>query len=127
MHGTGESTPDLVDAAAAALPEFTFVLIGAVNGALPRSANVHSVGAVPYDELPAHLQFGDVGIVPYRRGTFNDASCPLKVYEYLAAGLPVVATGVGTDGLPEQLVAAGRRCRRVRHGHPRARRCRCTT
>jgi len=95
---------DLVAAAAAALPEFSFVVVGAVDGPLPMSANVHSVGAVPYDDLPAHLQFADVGIVPYRRGTFNDASCPLKVYEYLAAGLPVVSTGVGTDGLPEELV-----------------------
>ena len=94
----------LVAAAAARLPHVTFVIVGAVAAPLPAAPNVHSLGAVPYAELPAHLQAADVGIVPYRRSDFNDASCPLKVYEYLAAGLPVVTTSVDTRGLPPDLV-----------------------
>ena len=69
-------------------------------------SNVHHVPAVPYAELPGYLQAGDVGIVPYRPGAFNAASCPLKVYEYLAAGLPVVTSGVDAAGLPTDLVRA---------------------
>jgi glycosyltransferase involved in cell wall biosynthesis len=95
---------DLVAAAAGRMPDFTFVLLGAAARPIPVAANVHATGALPYADLPAYLQAGDVGVVPYRRSDFNDASCPLKVFEYLAAGLPVVTTGVDTGGLPRQLV-----------------------
>ena len=74
-------------------------------------------------QLPAHLQAADIGIIPYRREPFNDASCPLKLYEYLAAGLPVVASAVDVgwsrtatwcaaiddvDGFADAVAAAGR-------------------
>ena len=50
-------------------------------------------GARPFDELPAYLAGMDVGLVPYAPADpFNRASSPLKVLEYLAAGLPVVST-----------------------------------
>jgi glycosyltransferase involved in cell wall biosynthesis len=94
----------LVAALAAELPGISFVVVGEVRAALPDAANVHVLGAVGFDELPAHLQAADVGIVPYRPDRFNAASCPLKVYEYLAAGLPVVATAVDTGDLPTDLV-----------------------
>jgi glycosyltransferase involved in cell wall biosynthesis len=97
---------DLVAAAAERLPTFTFVVVGVARVPVPPAPNVHHVSAVPYAELPGYLQAGDVGIVPYRAGAFNAASCPLKVYEYLASGLPVVASGVDTAGLPSVLVRA---------------------
>ncbi len=95
----------LVEALAARLPDASIVLIGTVSAPLPAGENVHVLGPVPYDELPAHLQAADVGIVPYRRSEFNDASCPLKVYEYLAAGLPVVAAAVDVDAVGHPDVA----------------------
>ncbi len=84
----------LVGHLAASLPEVSILIIGAVSSPVPTQANVHVLGPVPYAELPAHLHAADVGIIPYRASTFNDASCPLKLYEYLAAGLPVVASAV---------------------------------
>jgi teichuronic acid biosynthesis glycosyltransferase TuaH len=56
--------------------------------------NVHHVGAVPFSELPRWLARIDVGLTPYADSAFNRASFPLKTLEYLAAGLPVVSTGL---------------------------------
>jgi teichuronic acid biosynthesis glycosyltransferase TuaH len=56
--------------------------------------NVHHVGAVPFSELPQWLARIDVGLTPYADTAFNRASFPLKTLEYLAAGLPVVSTGL---------------------------------
>lgn len=54
--------------------------------------NVRSVGPRQYSELPAYLRAIDVGIVPYTDDSYNQASFPLKILEYLAAGLPVVSS-----------------------------------
>jgi glycosyltransferase involved in cell wall biosynthesis len=51
-------------------------------------------GAVPADEIPGLLASMDVGVAPYPRLAHFYFS-PLKVYEYLAAGLPVVASRIG--------------------------------
>ena len=91
----------LVEQLAAALPEAAIVLIGAVSSRVPTAANVHVLGPIDHEALPAHLRAADVGIIPYRPGPFNDASCPLKLYEYLAAGLPVVASTVDIAPLGE--------------------------
>jgi teichuronic acid biosynthesis glycosyltransferase TuaH len=55
-------------------------------------ANVTWLGPVSFRDLPAYLALASVGIVPYTGSRFNLGSFPLKTYEYLAAGLPVVAT-----------------------------------
>ncbi|HMO11991.1 MAG TPA: glycosyltransferase [Actinotalea sp.] len=49
-------------------------------------------GPVSAERVGAILRGVDVGLVPYRDSSFNRASFPLKTIEYLAAGLPVVAT-----------------------------------
>jgi teichuronic acid biosynthesis glycosyltransferase TuaH len=59
---------------------------------LLRLPNVRWLGPRPYRSLPAYLGAIDVGLVPYSDTSFNRASFPLKTLEYLAAGLPVVAT-----------------------------------
>jgi glycosyltransferase involved in cell wall biosynthesis len=62
---------------------------------LPRlcsRSNVKWVGGQPFDALPGLLGQASVGLVPYADTSFNRASFPLKALEYLAAGLPVVAT-----------------------------------
>jgi len=54
--------------------------------------NVHFTGPVPYEQLPALLAACDVGIVPFIKNELTHAVSPLKLFEYLATGLPVVAT-----------------------------------
>lgn len=53
---------------------------------------VHWLGNKTYEEVPAYLQALDVGLIPYTDSAFNRASFPLKMLEYLAAGLPVVSS-----------------------------------
>lgn len=60
--------------------------------ALASRPNVSLPGPVSADEVPAVLRGLSVGLIPFRRTRFTAAVCPLKVYEYLAAGLPVVST-----------------------------------
>jgi glycosyltransferase involved in cell wall biosynthesis len=58
------------------------------------AGKVELTGAVRASEVSAHLQRMDVACAPYpSRSRFYFS--PLKVYEYLAAGLPVVASAVG--------------------------------
>jgi teichuronic acid biosynthesis glycosyltransferase TuaH len=53
---------------------------------------VQWVGAQQFDDLPSFLAAMDIGLVPYNHSPFNESSFPLKTLEYLAAGIPVVAT-----------------------------------
>ena len=50
------------------------------------------LGALPHWELAAHLATMGVGLTPYAENEFNRSSFPLKILEYLAAGLAVVST-----------------------------------
>ncbi|GIX34501.1 MAG: hypothetical protein KatS3mg126_0280 [Lysobacteraceae bacterium] len=87
---------DLVIAAARALPEFDFELVGAVTDIDPSPAeelpNLRFLGEVPYSEAADHVARFDVCIIPFQLTTLTQATNPVKVYEYLAAGRPVVAT-----------------------------------
>lgn len=60
---------------------------------------VRFLGALPPEEVPGVLQGFDLAVAPYPEGPHYFS--PLKVYEYLAAGLPVVASAIGT--LPDVL------------------------
>lgn len=90
---------EMVRRAARARPSIQWVLIGPVwdeaeLGDLRSLFNVHVLGAKPHDSIPAYLSGVDVGIIPHRVGRLTDSMDPLKLYEYLAMGLPVVSTPV---------------------------------
>lgn len=85
-------------------PDLRFELIGyGEPSGLEVPGNVRLLGAVPHDRLADHAVRWDVAIVPFRIGALTRAVDPIKVYEYLALGLPVVAVGmphlVGTPGV----------------------------
>ena len=57
-------------------------------------ANIHFLGRKPYAELPAYCKGFDVALNPFAINELTLAANPLKVREYLAAGLPVVSTDI---------------------------------
>ena len=77
-------------------PRGSLVLVGPVidDPAPIRRPTVHLLGPRPYRELPAYVQAFDVGIVPYVLNEETVAVDPLKLLEYLAAGVPVVCTAL---------------------------------
>ncbi len=85
----------LIAAVARRLPRWSFVLIGPVRTdlrALAPLPNVGLLGPRRYDDLPAYTAHADAGIVPFAPGPMTHAIHPIKVYEYCAAGIPVVST-----------------------------------
>jgi teichuronic acid biosynthesis glycosyltransferase TuaH len=62
--------------------------------ALTARPNVHYVGRVKEDEVPAYIAATDVGITPYLDSPFNRASFPLKTLDYVSAGRPAVSTSL---------------------------------
>ena len=59
-----------------------------------RQPNVHFLGMKPTPSLPRYLGALDVGMMCYLRGTWAEYGYPLKLHEYLAAGLPIVSTAL---------------------------------
>lgn len=85
----------LIAAAARARPAWSFVLLGEVRcdvSAVRGLPNVHILGPRPYTELPAYCAAFDVGLIPFLLNRLTRAVNPIKLHEYLAAGLPVVSS-----------------------------------
>ncbi|HEY7517076.1 MAG TPA: glycosyltransferase [Methylomirabilota bacterium] len=86
-------------------PSWTVVMIGkATVDTAPLRAlpNVRLLGQKPYAMLPAYCRAFDVGLIPFRVDALTVRANPLKLREYLAAGLPVVSSD-----LPEVRKYAG--------------------
>lgn len=89
---------ELLKRAASMRPQYQFVLIGpdydgtVANSGLDECANVHWLGPRPYLQLPQYLKHFDVAIIPFRLNEITHSTSPLKLFEYMAAGKPVVAT-----------------------------------
>lgn len=89
----------------------SLVVIGKATtdvGPLAELPNVHLLGRKPYEELPAYCKGFDVALMPFRINELTLNSNPLKVREYLAAGLPVVSTPIPeVEVLGQCRIAAG--------------------
>jgi glycosyltransferase involved in cell wall biosynthesis len=69
--------------------------------------NVHFLGYKSYKELPRYLHGMDVGLLPSLLNEYTRSMFPMKFYEYLASGLPVVSTPLDfTKGINEGIVSA---------------------
>ena len=86
---------EFVRQAAATHPEWQIVLIGANAGidlrGLERLPNIHLLGEQPYKLLPSYLQRFDAAVIPFKVNSLTRATNPVKLYEYLSLGKPVVA------------------------------------
>jgi GT2 family glycosyltransferase/SAM-dependent methyltransferase len=96
---------DLVATLARRRPEWCFILVGSTFGGdtagLAKLENVELHGEKPYAEIPSYLASFDVAILPFRSTPLTQATNPVKAYEMLAAGKPLVSVP-----LPEMVAMA---------------------
>jgi glycosyltransferase involved in cell wall biosynthesis len=98
---------DLLAYLAERRPAWTIALIGKVGrdvSRLGRYPNVRLLGRRPYEELPRYCKAFSVGLIPFVVNELTRNVNPIKLREYLSAGLPVVSTA-----LPEA-AAYGEHC-----------------
>ncbi len=87
----------LLASVASRRPDWSIALVGLIKGdvdlaplrALP---NVHILGRKPTGELPGYLKAMDVCLIAYALNEYTHHVFPLKLYDYMAAGKPIVAT-----------------------------------
>ena len=90
---------EAIIATAKAHPEGSVVIIGKVApdcdvSGLKAVPNIHLLGRKPYAALPGYCKAFDVALMPFKVNELTLNANPLKVREYLAAGLPVVSSDI---------------------------------
>ncbi len=80
----------------------SFVFAGPVNKKyvpdyIDEVSNIHFIGRIPYQQLPNVLKSFDVAIIPFRRYEDSATVFPMKLFEYLGSGKPVVSTDFNLD------------------------------
>ena len=85
----------LVADVARARPDWNFVLVGRTFGAelgpIETLQNVHLIDEQPYHALPRYLHAFDVCVIPFKLNELTEATNPVKFFEFMSAGKPVVA------------------------------------
>ncbi|OPY61762.1 MAG: putative teichuronic acid biosynthesis glycosyltransferase TuaH [Pelotomaculum sp. PtaU1.Bin065] len=87
----------LLDHMAVVHPEWSVVLIGRSKGDINKrlkTANIHFLGIRSFEELPAYNKAFDVSIIPFVINQLTMSSNPLKLFEYLSSGKPVVSVDI---------------------------------
>lgn len=86
--------------ASQALPNCNFVIIGPGEGGnrvragiekLRDRNNVYVLGSRPFAQVPCYLAHSQVGLIPFIRSQLTESINPIKLFEYSAAGLPIVS------------------------------------
>lgn len=90
---------DLLRDAVHTHPDWNFVFVGSTwdsdrHQDLKEQANVYLLGEKPNHEVPAYLAHMDVCLIPFKINQLTISTNPVKVYEYLAAGKPVVSVAL---------------------------------
>lgn len=88
---------ELLEHVASRFRNASLVLVGRVAtdvDRLRRMSNVHFFGQRPYASLPGYCKAFDVALLPFRMDELTKHANPLKLREYVAAGLPVVSTDI---------------------------------
>jgi len=99
----GRLDADIVTYLAKHNPNKSIVLAGSYKGKLKHwdkklieelqsYSNIHLLGYIPYSKAPMYIDQFDVAIIPHKADTYVASTNPMKMYEYLACGRPVVAT-----------------------------------
>lgn len=87
---------DLVERVADEMQDWNVVLIGPelclIQSKLKKKQNIKWLGMKPYPQLPSYTHYFDVCMIPFKLNKITQATNPVKVYEYLSLGKPIVAT-----------------------------------
>lgn len=83
-------------------PDKSFVFIGPAGPIYQqklksKANNIYLLDAVPYQQMPEVLKGFDVAIIPFKKDEFSATIFPLKLFEYLGSGKPVVSTDFNLD------------------------------
>lgn len=105
---------DLVEYLAQKNQDKSIVLVGPVwneqdtqRTRLEKYDNIYFLGYKKYAEAPMYIQQFDIGIIPHKQTGFASSTNPMKTYEYLACGLPVVASqNIGTENTKDMITVA---------------------
>jgi len=94
-------------------PEWSVVLVGPPGllvdlSELERLPNAHLLGRVPYADLPGYLRAFDVCLNPYKMDGVAEGCSPIKLYEYLATGKPIVSVDMPEAHQFEHLIHVAR-------------------
>ncbi len=91
-------------------PEYDIVLAGPVE--IPKERfekvllpNVRYEGVIPYEKMPGYLRGLDICLIPHHDTDFSRSMSPLKLFQYLASGRPVVSTKVAGVGRWEGMIS----------------------
>jgi teichuronic acid biosynthesis glycosyltransferase TuaH len=81
-------------------------LSASARAALAARSNIHLLGPRSREQLPAYIRYLDVALMPYADILFTRYQAPIKLWEYLYAGPPIVGTGsVDLRSYPPPLVS----------------------
>ncbi len=102
----GRTDFDLLNTVAELNPLKSFVFVGPIQEFYQKKLqskadNIYFVEAVPYQKMPQVLKGFDVAIIPFKKDDFSATIFPLKLFEYLGSGKPVISTDFNLD-LKEQ-------------------------
>jgi teichuronic acid biosynthesis glycosyltransferase TuaH len=83
-------------------PDKNFAFVGPVSPEFVsewfyKAPNVHFIGSIDYADMPAVIKGFDVALIPFKKDDVSASIFPLKLFEYLGAGKPVVAIDFNPD------------------------------
>ena len=95
---------DLISYLALQRPRYSIVIIGEIGEGDPstkidilkKHKNIHLLGPKPYNVLPQYLKYFDVALLPNNLNQYTDNMFPMKFFEYLAAGKPIVSVDLSS-------------------------------
>ncbi|WP_460114931.1 glycosyltransferase [Pseudomonas sp. H2_D02] len=89
-------------------PEWNFILVGDIFvddlAGLEHKPNVQLLGRKPYAQMPLYLDHFDACLIPFRLYNVTHAVDPVKFYEYISAGKPVISTPLAEMSIYEDLL-----------------------
>jgi len=89
---------DIVYQAAKQQEDIVYLFIGPIDTKVDESIltqdNIIFLGSKPYADLPRYLPFFDICIIPFKINELTKSVNPIKLYEYLSTGIPVISTSI---------------------------------